>query len=230
MSNFNVIDAPQRSMEWYAARAGRLTGSMAHVILMSGKKKGEESKTRRDYRLQLIAERIAGSSQERMFWTADMQRGVDIEPIAFGMYEAITGQMVQKSGFLQHKTLLAGCSLDGHIGDFSGIIELKCPKMATHLTYADNPLLLRDEYMAQCQHNLWITGAAFCDLVSFDNRLPEHSRLVRVRIERYNANLKEYEEKALIFLDEVQAQFDALMAKTIFVELPEYVETNQKTN
>lgn len=224
--NFNVIDAPQRSMEWYAARAGRLTGSMAYVILMAGKKKGEESKTRRDYRLQLMAERIAGSSQERMFWTADMQRGVDIEPLAFSMYEAVTGQMVQKSGFLQHKTLMAGCSLDGHIGDFSGIIELKCPKIATHLTYAADHTLLRDEYFAQCQHNLWITGAAFCDLVSFDNRLPEHSRMVRVRIERYNAKLAEYEVKALEFLAEVEAQYEALMAKTIIVELPEIVATN----
>jgi YqaJ-like viral recombinase domain len=209
--NFNIIDAPQRSMEWYAARAGRLTGSMAHTILMSGKKKGEESKTRRDYILQLVSERIDHSRQERMFWTADMQRGVDIEPIAFGMYEALTGNMVQKSGFLQHKTLQAGCSLDGHIGDFSGIIELKCPKMATHLIYLANPELLMSEYRAQVQHNLWIAGAAFCDLVSFDNRLPGNKQMVRVRMERYDAQLHDYERAALDFLNEVDDRYQLIM-------------------
>jgi predicted phage-related endonuclease len=211
MRQFNVIDAQQRSMEWYAARAGRLTGSMAHTILMQGKKKGEESKTRRDYKLQLIEERIGGSAQANTFWTAEMQRGVDIEPLAFGMYEALTGQMVQKSGFLQHKVLMAGCSLDGHIGDFSGIIELKCPKMATHLIYLADPNALVNEYHAQVQHNLWITGAAFCDLVSFDNRLPGNKQMVRERIERADARLPEYERAALNFLNEVADYHQAIM-------------------
>jgi putative phage-type endonuclease len=209
--NFEIINAEQRSPEWYAARAGRLTGSMAHTILMQGKKKGEPSKVRRDYMLQLIAERIAGAGQERLFWTADMQRGVDLEPQAFGAYEAQTGTLVQHSGFLQHKTLMAGCSLDGHIGDFTGIIELKCPKLATHITYSQSPQGLKDDYIAQVQHNLWITGAAYCDLISFDNRLPDHSQLIRVRIERYNANLKDYEAKALQFLSEVEAQYQEIM-------------------
>lgn len=211
MSNFNVIDVPQRSLEWYQARAGRLTGSMAHAILMSGKKKGEESITRRDYRLELISERIEGCSQERLFWTAEMQRGVDIEPVAFGMYEAVYGEMVQKSGFLQHKEHMAGCSLDGHMGDFSGIIELKCPKMATHLIYRADPQELLNKYRAQVRHNLWITGAAYCDLVSFDDRLPEPKRMVRVRMERYDAQLPEYEAAALKFLAEVETQYMQLM-------------------
>jgi YqaJ-like recombinase protein len=211
MTNFNVIDVAQRSLEWYQARAGRLTGSMAHVITMTGKKKGEESKTRRDYILELVSERIARCAQERLFWTAEMQRGVDIEPIAFGMYEALTGNMVQKSGFLQHKTLQAGCSLDGHIGDFSGIIELKCPKMATHLICLADPSVLTNEYRAQVQHNLWITGAAFCDLVSFDNRLPGNKQMVRARIERGDAGLHEYERAALDFLNEVDDRYKLIM-------------------
>ena len=211
MSNFNVIDVAQRSLEWYQARAGRLTGSMAHVITMTGKKKGEESKTRRDYILELVSERIAGCAQERLFWTAEMQRGVDIEPIAFCMYEALTGNLVQKSGFLQHKVLMAGCSLDGHIGDFSGIIELKCPKMATHINYWELPAQLRAEYIAQVRHNLWISGAAFCDLVSFDNRLPGSKQMVRVRIERRDAQLPEYETAALQFLSEVADRHQLIM-------------------
>lgn len=203
---FIVIDAPQRSPEWYAARCGRLTGSRADVILAKARGKGE-SVQRRDYRLQLIAERLLGESQESLFWTLEMQRGVDLEPKAFGAYEAEYGAMVNKTGFLQHTKHMAGCSLDGDINDFSGIVELKCPKMATHLGYLGNPPSLYTDYGAQVRHNLWVSGATFCDLISFDDRLGPLLQLCRLRIERRDAQIPEYEIEALKFLSEVDAQF-----------------------
>jgi exodeoxyribonuclease (lambda-induced) len=209
--NFTVINAPQRSPEWRIARAGRLTGSMAHTILMQGRKKGEESKVRRDYRLQLISERIAGESQDNFFWTQEMQRGVDIEPLAFAHYESLTGQLVRKTGFLAHNTVMAGCSLDGDVGNFSGILELKCPKMATHLAYLADRDQLRIDYLPQVSHNLWITGAAFCDLVSFDNRMPPDKQFIKVRIEAYDAGIKEYAEAATAFLAEVDTHYHLIM-------------------
>jgi exodeoxyribonuclease (lambda-induced) len=141
-----------------------------------------------------------------------MQRGIDLEPKAFDAYEAHTGAMVFKSGFLQHTQHMAGCSLDGHINKFSGIVEIKCPKMATHLTYLNSPELFAAEYSAQVRHNLWITGAPFCDLVSFDDRLPPKLQFFRVRVEAYDADIKGYEAAALKFLEEVQTQYDQIMA------------------
>lgn len=214
MHEFIEIEAPQRSPEWYAARAGRLTGSHAYAVLSQGKA-GKESIQRRDYRLQLIAERIAGSSQESTFWTAEMQRGADLEPIAFGAYEAQYGSMVNKTGFLQHTKHMAGCSLDGDINNFSGIVELKCPKMATHLAYLNNPPSLYDDYSAQVRHNLWITGAAFCDLISFDNRVPGLIQLCRLRIERRDADIAGYEREALKFLTEVDEQHARIMSGNV---------------
>lgn len=208
---FTEIQAEQRSSEWHRARAGRLTGSMAHTITMQGKKKGEESKVRRDYLLQLVAERIDGESQQRVFHTAEMERGIALEPVAFGAYEAQTGELVYRSGFLSMNDHLAGCSLDGHTDGYTGIIELKCPKMATHLEYLDNPALLRNEYENQVSHNLWVTGAAYCDLCSFDNRLPPKKQLLRVRVERYDAALPDYEAAALKFLEEVDARYALIM-------------------
>lgn len=210
MRKFIVIDEEQRSEAWSAARAGRLTGSRANCILVQGRG-GKESVQRRDYRMQLIAERIAGYSQENIFQTIEMQRGVELEPLAFAHYEALTGQVVRKTGFLQHTELMAGCSLDGDINDFSGIIELKCPKMATHLSYREDPTELRDEYMAQVRHNLWISGAVFCDLISFDDRLPKKKQFLRVRIERGDADILSYEREAIKFLAEVDAKFTSIM-------------------
>jgi hypothetical protein len=210
-ARFTVIEAAQRSDEWRRARAGRLTGSMAHIIVMKGKRPGEESKTRRDYILQLVTERIDGNSQERLFHTADIERGIRLEPYAFSAYEAKQGVIVQRSGFLQMNEHLAGCSLDGHMGNYSGILELKCPKMATHIRYYEDPILLAVEYALQCTHNLWVTGAAYCDLISFNDRLPPKKQLVHVRLARYDAHLPEYEDKALQFLKEVDARYELIM-------------------
>lgn len=211
MRRFQIIEAEQRSDAWRQARAGRLTGSRAHIIFAKGKTKGSESIQRRDYRLQLVSERISGEAQANLFTSADMQHGIDIEPMAFARYESSMGDLVRRTGFIQHLDYMAGCSLDGDINDFTGIIELKCPKLGTHLLYMTAPDLLRNEYIAQVRHNLWITGAAFCDLMSFNDALPARFQMLRVRVERYEAELPEYETEALKFLKEVEDHYQMIM-------------------
>lgn len=210
MSNFTVINAEQRSPEWLKARAGRLTGSRAALVTVKGKG-DKESIQRRDYRLQLVSERITGEAQENFYFNSDMQRGIDLEPVAFARYESLTGELVRRTGFLSHNELMIGCSLDGDIGEFSGIIELKCPKMATHLGYLGNPASLINEYQNQVAHNLWVTGAAFCDLISFDDRLPRSKQMLRARVERYNAGLDDYIAAATAFLLEVDDVYNQIM-------------------
>lgn len=207
---FVVIECEQRSPEWRAARAGRLTGSRAAAILTKGRS-GEPSKTRRKYLFQLISERINGEARETFFANADMQRGIGLEPLAFAMYEAQMGAMVRRTGFLQMTDHLAGCSLDGDINNFSGIIELKCPMTETHLAYRAQPQTLVDDYRAQVRHNLWVSGATFCDLISFDDRLPPNKQLLRVRVERGDAEIAAYAEAAIQFLAEVNNQYQIIM-------------------
>lgn len=209
MSRFTVIDAEQRSEAWFAARAGRLTGSRAADMLATIK--SGEAAVRRDYRLQLVTERLTGQPDEGGYVNADMQRGIDLEPAAFAAYEALTGQMVQRSGFLLSTDHQAGCSLDGHVGEFEGIVELKVPRSATHLRYLRAVGLL-PEHAAQVWHNLWITGAAWCDFFSFDPRFPEPLQTFRVRVYQESVRLSDYEKKALAFLAEVDAETVAVRA------------------
>jgi len=122
---FTVHDVPQRSPEWAAARLGRLTGSRAADMLATVK--GRESIGRRTLREQLVGERRTGRSHASTFVSAAMQTGVAHEPAAREWYEALTGRFLTQSGFLSHDTLQAGVSLDGHVGDFEGLVEIKCP-------------------------------------------------------------------------------------------------------
>ncbi len=205
---FSIINADQRSQEWFQARAGKLTGSRAADMLATIK--SGEAAARRDYRTQLVCERLTGQPQEDGFVNAAMQRGIDMEPLAFAAYEALTGSVAVRTGFLCHVTHPAGCSLDGHVDNFQGIVEIKCPKSATHLKYWRGPGEVPSDYLPQITHNLWITGAAWCDFLSFDNRFPEDLQTFLVRVKREDIDIDGYEKKALAFLAEVEAEVNAI--------------------
>jgi putative phage-type endonuclease len=209
--SFTVIDAEQRSPAWFAARLGKLTGSRAADMLATIK--SGEAAARRDLRMQLVCERLTQTLQEDAFVNAAMQRGIELEPAAFAAYESLTGQMAQRTGFLAHDAHLAGCSLDGHVGAFTGLLEVKCPKSATHLRYLRAGTVPSD-YLPQITHNLWITDAAWCDFLSFDDRFPARLQTFLVRVSRADVDLAAYETKALAFLAEVARDVEAVATMT----------------
>jgi hypothetical protein len=204
---FTIIDAPQRSPAWFAARLGRATGSRAADVLATIK--SGEAAARRDYRMQLVVERVTGELQDDTFVSPAMQRGIECEPQAIGAYEAERGVFVQHSGFLASLDDEAGCSLDGHIGDFEGLIEIKCPKAATHLRYL-RASTVPPEHVPQVLHNMFISGAQWCDFVSFDDRFPAALQLVILRYERNEDEIAAYAAKARAFLAEVATETAAL--------------------
>jgi len=211
--SFIVINAEQRSPEWFAARAGRLTGSRAADMLATIK--SGEAAARRDYRMQLVTERLTGQPQDDSgFISAAMQRGVDLEPKARLAYESLTGNVSGQTGFLAHTEHMAGCSLDAHVDNFVGIVELKVPKSSTHLKYWRGNGEVPSEHLPQVTHNLWVTGAEWCDFLSFDDRFPGNLQTFLVRVKRSELDLDTYEKKALAFLAEVEAEVNAIKTMT----------------
>lgn len=204
MTPFVVLTPDQRTDEWHAARLGRLTGSCAADML--AKIKTGEAAARRNLRIRLVLERLTGLSQEDTYVSADMQRGTDLEAAAFAAYEAETGNLARRVGFLAHPELQAGCSPDAEVGNFAGIVELKCPKSATHLGYL-RARAVPDDYLKQCQHNLWITCAEWCDFVSFDPRFPPALRLMITRVTMSDTERAAYEVMVRSFLAEVDREY-----------------------
>lgn len=202
-----IITTEQRTPEWHAARLARLTGSCAGDML--ARIKSGEAAARRDLRIRLVCERLTGQSQEDVFVSKEMQRGIDREADAFAAYEGQTGNLVKRVGFLAHDTLAAGCSPDGQVSNYTGIVELKVPKSATHLRYIRAGVVPSD-YVPQITHNLWITGAQWCDFASFDDRFPPSLRLFVVRVPRVQVDIDAYELMARTFLNEVDAECDEL--------------------
>jgi hypothetical protein len=219
--NFTPHFIEQRSTEWFQLRVGLLTGSASDALIAVRKRGTSELKARADLRRRLVCERITGLSSEGTFRSDAMQRGTDCEPLAFAAYEAMTGQVVNRVGFVQHATLKAGCSPDGYVGDWDGLIELKCPLSTTHLEYLLNPGTLLDAYRGQGLHALWLTGAQYIDLCSFDDRMPEALQLHRERLERSEFDMMAYGRTVEAFLQEVddeEAKVRGLMAMAQLTE------------
>jgi predicted phage-related endonuclease len=199
--NFTVVNVEQGTTEWHLSRAGRVTSSRANAMLTEGAK-GKESAGRRNLRVQLALEQIAGRSLDSDFASGAMARGTEREPDARRAYEAHTGDLVMVSGFLQHTDLMAGASLDGYIGDFYGLCEFKCPEPSAHLEYLSTgevPL----NYYRQITHQLFISGAAWCDFASWCPEFPEKARLKVIRVSKHQVDLSAYELALRNFLGEV---------------------------
>jgi hypothetical protein len=208
---FTICDAEQRSPEWFAARAGRATGSNADCVTAQGKTANAEAVTRRDYRVRLAVERIIGKSQEDDYLSADMRRGIELEPEAILSYEAFTGNLVRRTGFLVMTDHLVGCSLDFDVNDFEGFGELKCPKAAIHIEYI-KARRVPPTYVKQITHNFWVTGAKWVDFVSYNNEVPEHLQTFVVRAERHEFDIAGYETALLRFLAEVNLTVKEIQA------------------
>lgn len=216
---YAVIDCAQRSPEWYAARVGRLTGSAAAAATDFRKSDGKEGAKRAALRNRLVCERMTGRAlDDDAFVTRELQRGIELEETAAAAYEGATGLMVRWSGFLSHNALMVGCSLDGYVGkDVTGIVEIKCPKSTTHLEYLLGNVV-PEEYLPQATHNLWVSGAEWCDFVSFDDRfLNEAFHLFRVRILRADVDVEGYAKKAEAFLTEVERDLRVVSSTRDFV-------------
>lgn len=195
---FTIIDAEQRSPAWFSARLGRVTGSMAKCALM-----GATTAGRADYVLQLALERITGKAEEFGFISAEMQRGIDMEPLARMQAEA-GGIFIRETGFLRHDKLMIGASLDGDSDDFACIWEFKCPKSTTHVKYLQSggAQLVKD-YQAQLTHNVYVTGAKLAVAGSFDDRLPPGLDWVQREVRADELPLEEYEKALMKFLNDV---------------------------
>jgi putative phage-type endonuclease len=201
-----ILDFPQGSAEWLASRAGKVTASRISDVL--AKIKSGEAAARRDYRAQLVAEILTGKPQEDGFVNDAMKWGTENEPFARAAYEVDRGILVDQVGLVLHPEIdRAAASPDG-LADV-GLVEIKCPKTATHLEYllaGEVPEKYRNQMLWQmaCTERLW------CDFVSFDPRLPQDLQLFVVRLNRDDEAIKKMEAEVRKFLDEVDEVIEKL--------------------
>ena len=163
-----TLDCEQGSEEWLAARLGIPTATgFENIVTATGKKSASYIK----YMAELIEESILGGGDT--FKSGFMERGNQLEPQARAAYEFLTGNdVIQVGGVYLNEDREIMVSPDGLIPSLKKGLEIKCPKMSTHIRY-----LLEGgvpaEYVIQVQANLWVTGYETWDFVSY---CPEYQK------------------------------------------------------
>ena len=196
----------QRTIEWDAARLGNATASKMNDIMATTK--SGYSASRRNYAVRLALERLTQRKTET-WQNTEMQWGVDQEPNARAAYEQARGVLVMEEGYVCHPTIPhSGASPDGLVGD-DGLVEIKCPKEATHL---ENLLRPDPQYLNQMYWQMACTGRKWCDFVSYDPRFPDHLQLAIHRVNHDAKKIAELENEVVKFLKEVDEIVEKLNA------------------
>ena len=183
------LNMAQGSREWIQARLGIPTASQFHRIISP--KTMKPSASAGGYLYELVAERIIGESLDELV-TAYMERGAALEDEAVKFYELQRNLDTERVGFCLRDDGRVGCSPDRLVGGDGGL-EIKCPSAKTHVGYLIGEP--QNEYRAQVQGCLWITGRDWWDWLSFHPDMPP--ALIRFR----------RDEEFIAALDEAMSEF-----------------------
>lgn len=162
-----VHDVKQGTPAWKKLRLGIPTASEFSRILTPAKL--QYAKGARSYIYQLLAEWYTGLPQDEIVadWTI---YGTAMEGEAVRWYEFDRNVTTTAVGFITTDDGRIGCSPDRLIGDDGGL-EIKCPMTVAKCIGA----MLgesTDEYRAQVQGCLWVTGRAWWDLMIYHPDMP----------------------------------------------------------
>jgi putative phage-type endonuclease len=115
----------QRSEDWFDVRKGRFTASQIHKLL-GAKGLGLNGES---YVFEKAVEEVFGLDEDENFVSYDMQRGINLEPLAFRKFKELKSLNfidVQETSFFalgEH----SGASPDGLV-DNDSVLEIKCPR------------------------------------------------------------------------------------------------------
>jgi putative phage-type endonuclease len=199
MSNEELI---QGSDEWFAARVGKITASRLCDIMR--KTRYGESTYKSKVRLELAIERITGKPASSVVMNQAMRDGVESEPDARKLFEAITGKEVAEVGSFDHPTIVnTSASPDGLIRGENAVLELKCP---THATHAKNLMseTMPKNYIYQVMWQIACTESDYAYFASYHPDYPPELRLKWVKVEKDDSVIKSLEEAVRQFDIEIE--------------------------
>ena len=154
----------QGSPEWRAIKAGKISGSRFGAVMALNKRTGQPNKPRRDLIADLRRELETGVLTE-IEDNEYMQHGRRCEPMACALYEFTFGVEVEHVAFVPGPVPYVLYSPDGLPP--LGVLEVKCPFMEHRHQRTVESGKCPDDYYAQVQGGLWVTGRAWCDFASF---------------------------------------------------------------
>lgn len=202
-----IVEIQQQTAEWLQMRVGAVTASRVADV-MAKSKRGGELQCRKDYKAELVCERLTNLKYEH-YVTPAMEWGIEHEKLARAAYELETGLIVEAGQLALHdriKWLMA--SPDGLVG-VDGLVEFKCPTTATHIEYFTGGVV-PEEYHWQMLCQMACAQRDWCDFVSYDPRLPGALQLFVRRLNWDQDRITQMEAEVEKFVGEVEDSIIAL--------------------
>ena len=184
----------QHSLDWFRARLGKFTGSQVGRLMKSGRGKDEYfGKDAISYITEVVAERMLNPSvvmMDELFEEYLMQTTASSKTLAWGndqemnakaLYAKLRKVKITSCGAVELSKWFAS-SPDGLVLESNGVVEVKCPTPKVHVEYmvnvhtAEDLKKVRPEYYWQCVAHMAVTGAEWCDWMSYCpfNKRPLH--------------------------------------------------------
>ncbi|SEH06492.1 lambda exonuclease family protein [Candidatus Venteria ishoeyi] len=192
----------QGTDEWLNARLGIPTASCFKNIFTKSMKPtaltGDTASAGKSYLYNLLSQFVSGEPDEPIN-TKWIERGKALEPEAVAFYEFVNDVQVDRVGigYLDESRNIAA-SPDGLM--VGGGLEIKCPKLSTHLQYVCEARL-PPEYVQQVQGNIWIFDVQWWDFMSYH---PESKRQLIIRIKRDDGYIKKLADAVLAFSEKLE--------------------------
>jgi hypothetical protein len=187
----------QGSDEWLAERIPYVTASNIAKVMAKG-----AGTTRQNYLVQKACEILSGKPVPG-FKSKHMQNGNDNEQAGRELYQLITGNQVERSGFAYLPDEKLGASVDGLVSD-DGTWEHKFvipPEQVRFITTGK----IKPEYVKQIQTQMYVRDRQWCDFqqTSFGDDeygyLPEKHQVKIVRVYRDEAMILEVRKEVAFF-------------------------------
>lgn len=199
MDDFGFLDTggatpPQRAPALSPDRLGRITASMADVVM------GKQGEQTEKYARALAWERVYGERDEG-FHGKWMERGQRLEPKALEWYKTHEGVDLDFGpGFKIHRSLkMVGASPDGMAsrGRAKWTVQAKCPGSDAWMVFLDSRR--PGQYEWQCRWEAWVCGNSKTDLVVWH---PKSGGIV-IPVPLKSEHAREMSERALALEDRV---------------------------
>ncbi len=158
----------QNSVEWLSARAGVVTASEADA-LVSPKFEVRKGKGLDTYLAQKVAEKWTGGPISNAM-TLDMDFGKILEEEAIPWLAFEYDWSIERPALITSLDDKIGCSPDGWLKEGVGL-EIKCPSPQNHVKYL-LANVVPDDYVAQIQFSMFVTGAKEWRFVSYRRGFP----------------------------------------------------------
>jgi len=201
MTAYGLTDNQQAEYDKLMNREKALTDNMKDKVAKFEETLADPfSQTAKSYAEEIVQMMIGVTPDD--FMSYDMQRGIELEPLALRAYEKVTmTEVYGKKRYYHPKHDFISGEPDSLVAK-DGIVEVKSPNQNNHFKNLIEGYQI-EQYKWQIQGYMWLLDRAWVDFCSYNPDYPEKYELSINRVVRDEDMITELETRCIEFWETV---------------------------